>query len=360
MRRFLVLVMAMGLFLGGCGQQPDVSSDGERADAPINIVGAGASFPYPLYARWNAEYDKLANVRLNYNSIGSGGGVKQIKAKTVDYGASDKPLSGEELDEAGLLQFPMIMGSIVMPVNLEGIEPGQLRLSSDAIAGIFLGEIKKWNEPRIAETNPDLELPDLEITVVHRTDSSGTTYIFTNYLAGISEKWKEEIGVAKTVPWPVGLGGKGNEGVTSYVQRLKGSIGYVEYAYALENNLSYSTIQNAAGNYVTPGMEAFQAAASQADWDNTPGYAVDLTNQAGENAWPIVGASFILMHKNQPDAKKAEALLRYFDWCYTSGADMAQDLHYVPIPESVATKVRGLWATEMQSNSKPVWGAAVN
>lgn len=319
------------------------------------VSGAGATFPYPVYAQWADAYYKMNGVKLNYQAIGSGGGIAQIKAKTVDFGASDAPLKKEDLDEIGLIQWPMIMGGVVPVVNLKGVSMGQLKLSSSLLADIYLGEITKWNDPAIAKVNPDLDLPNRNITVVHRSDGSGTTWIFTNYLDKVSSDWHSKVGTAKSVSWPTGVGGKGNQGVAAYVQRINGSIGYVEYAYALQNSMTYTKLQNKAGNYVDPTMEAFMAAASSADWKNAPGYYLVLTAQPGERSWPITGASFILFYKNQTDMATAKQVLNFFDWCYKNGQQMAEKLDYVPMPQNVIDMVEQTWATKLTANGKQIW-----
>jgi len=271
-----------------------------NASAEVNTIsGAGATFPYPVYAKWAEAYNNKTGVKMNYQSIGSGGGIKQIKAKTVDFGASDAPLKAEELDKAGLMQFPMVMGGVVPVVNLPGIKPGGIKLTPALLADIYLGEIKHWNDKRIQAANPGVNLPSKRITVVHRSDGSGTTWIFTNYLTKVSKTWAGKVGNNKAVAWPAGVGGKGNEGVASYVSRIKGSIGYVEYAYALQNKMTYALLQNREGHFVAPTSEAFQAAAANADWSHAPGFYMVLTDQPGNDSWPITGATFILVYKSQ-------------------------------------------------------------
>jgi len=311
----------------------------------VTINGAGASFPNPLYQKWAYKYNKMTGVRINYQSIGSGGGIAQIKAKTVNFGASDKPLKAEELEKAGLIQFPMVMGGIVPVVNVKGIKAGDLKLDKDALVGIFMGKITKWNDPVIKKLNPKLNLPDKAIAVIHRADGSGSTWLFTNYLSKVSKEWKEKIGNGKVVSWPKGsfYGGKGNEGVSSYVKRLDGSIGYVEFAYALQNKLAHVKLKNKAGKYVAPTFDAFEAAAAGADWKSAPGFYVVLTNQPGEKSWPITGATFILIQKDQKDDALANQMLKYFEWCYKHGNDMAKELHYVPMPDPVVSVVKDAW-----------------
>ncbi len=357
----LALVTAFAL---ACGEQgpPQAKGDGdeeardvEETREAITLNGAGATFPYPIYSQWAHTYNKVTGTKLNYQSIGSGGGIAQIKAKTVDFGASDAPLKPPYLDGIGLIQFPMVIGGVVPVVNIEGIEPGALKLTKNLLADIFLGKIKKWNDKRIKDTNPELNLPDREIAVVHRADGSGTTWIFTNYLDKISAEWHEKIGTAKAVEWPTGMGGKGNAGVAAYVQRVKGAIGYVEFAYALQNKMAHVKLLNTAGHFVEPTIETFQAAAAGADWINAEGFYIVLTDQPGEKSWPITGASFILMYKDQEKADIAKAALDFFDWCYEHGSEKAEELHYVPMPEEVADIVRKLWADELKSSGNPIW-----
>ena len=321
----------------------------------LKINGAGASFPYPVYSQWAYKYKSMNKVQINYQSIGSGGGIAQIKAKTIDFGGSDAPMKPAELDEHGLLQFPMVVGGVVLVLKVKGVEAGELHLSPALLADIFLGKIKKWNDPAIKALNRKLSLPDMEITVVHRADGSGTTWIFTNYLAKVSGEWKEKVGFGKAVDWPTGIGGKGNEGVAVYVNKVNGSIGYVEFAYALQNKLVYAQLQNKAGNFVNPTIETFQAAAAGADWKNAPGYYLVLTDQPGDESWPITGATFILIHKKQKDLNLAKAMLSYFDWCYRYGGKTAKKLHYVPIPLNVVELVKDSWKSEITAGSSPVW-----
>jgi phosphate transport system substrate-binding protein len=325
------------------------------AHAQATINGAGASFPYPVYSQWAYKYNQLTGLKLNYQSIGSGGGIAQIKAKTVDFGASDAPLEVKELDAAGLIQFPLVMGGVVPVINLKGVKSGDLKLTPELLSGIFLGTITKWNDQKIAAVNPGLSLSSTAITVVHRSDGSGTTWIFTNYLDKISPEWHKKVGVEKSVSWPVGVGGKGNEGIAAYVQRINGSIGYVEYAYALQNKLPHVLMKNKAGAFVAPTIDTFQSAAANADWTAAPGFYMVLTDQPGEKSWPITGASFILIHKQQQDAAKALAMLTFFDWCFNHGSDIASQLHYVPMPANVVTLVEAAWKTQIAAGSTPVW-----
>lgn len=323
-----------------------------------DLTGAGATFPYPIYAKWAEAYKTKTNVGLNYQSIGSGGGIKQIKAKTVDFGASDMPLEPKELNESGLMQWPMIMGGVVPVVNIPGVGPGQLRLTGPVLADIYLGKVTKWNDPAIVKLNPGLKLTDKAISVVHRSDGSGTTFIYSHYLSEVSPEWKQKVGENTSVSFPVGVGGKGNEGVASYAGRIPGAIGYVEYAYALQNKLAFTMLQNKAGQFVKPSSESFQAAAANADWAKAPGFYLLLTNQSGAASWPITGASFILFYKQQANAETGREVLKFFDWAYHNGQPMAQQLDYVPMPAKVVELVQKTWAAEIKgADGKPVWPA---
>jgi phosphate transport system substrate-binding protein len=323
-----------------------------------DISGAGATFPYPIYAKWADAYKKETNIGLNYQSIGSGGGIKQIKAKTVTFGASDKPLPGKELDETGLAQFPMVMGGIVPVVNLEGIKPGELVIDGPTLAKIFLGEIKKWNDPALKKLNPNAKLPDEAIAIVHRSDGSGTTFNFSYYLADVSPDWKSEVGVNTSLQWPVGIGAKGNEGVANNVGNTKGSIGYVEYAYALQNKLTYTKMMNKAGKVVAPTSEAFQAAAANANWKSEPGYGVILANQPGDQSWPMTAATWILMYKQPKDPAASAEVLKFFAWAYKNGGKMAEELDYVPMPANVIKDIETYWKNEIKDASgKPIFAA---
>ena len=327
--------------------------------AAQTINGAGATFPYPVYSRWAWMYNRATGTRLNYQSIGSGGGIRQIKANTVDFGASDAPLEPAELERHGLFQFPMIMGGVVPVVNLAGLRANDLILPGPVLAGIFLGRIRKWNDPAIAAANPGARLPGQAITVVHRADGSGTTWIFTNYLAKVSPEWKKKVGCAKAVAWPAGIGGKGNEGVASFVKKVPGAIGYVEYAYALQNKMSTVRLINHDGAAVAPTAETFQAAAAGADWDHARGYYMVLTNQPGAGSWPITGASFIILHRRQARPERARAVLAFFDWCYRKGAKAALALDYVPMPQKVIRMVEASWSKELRGpDGGPVWPPA--
>jgi phosphate transport system substrate-binding protein len=323
-----------------------------------DISGAGATFPYPIYAKWADAYKKETGIGLNYQSIGSGGGIKQIKAKTVTFGASDAPLSGKDLDETGLAQFPMVMGGIVPVVNLEGIKPGELAIDGPTLAKIFLGDIKKWNDPALKKLNPSAKLPDAAIAVVHRSDGSGTTFNFSYYLADISPNWKSKVGVNTSLQWPVGIGAKGNEGVANNVGNTRGSIGYVEYAYALQNKLTYTKMMNKAGKVVAPTSEAFQAAAANANWKSQPGYGVILANQPGDQSWPMTAATWILMYKQPTDPAASAVALKFFAWAYKNGGKMAEELDYVPMPGNVVKDIETYWKNEIKdSNGKPVFAA---
>ncbi len=343
MLRMLFLLLAMTSFVSLTSVQ------GQK------LNGAGATFPYPVYSQWAFQYNKLTGMELNYQSIGSGGGIQQIKAKTVDFGASDAPLTKEELDQSGLIQFPMVMGGVVLVVNVEGIKPGQMRLTPEILGDIFLGKIKNWNDPAVKAINPGINLPNRAITVVHRSDGSGTTWIFTNYLDKVSPEWHSKVGTDKAVAWPVGVAGKGNEGVAAYVTRIQGSIGYVEFAYALTNKMAHTQLRNSASVFLQPTIETFQAAASNADWENAPAFYMVLTNQPGKQSWPITGASFILIYKEQKDEKMVVSMLKFFDWCFRSGGDTAGKLFYVPMPDKVVKLVEKQWADNVKSGGSPVW-----
>ena len=325
---------------------------GASAAYAQDVTGAGASFPAPVYAKWADAYHKATGARVNYQSIGSGAGVKQIKSKTVDFGASDAPLSDDELAKDGLVQFPTVIGGVVPVVSVKGIQPGQLKLTGAVLGDIYLGKITKWNDPAIASLNPGVALPDAAIAVVRRADGSGTSFIFTNYLSKVNADWKAKVGEGTAVNWPTGAGGKGNEGVSTYVQRLPNSIGYVEYAYAKQNKMSYVLLKNRAGNFVPPDDVNFKAAAVGADWSKT--FYQVLTEQAGKDAWPITGATFILMHKAQDKPAQAVTALKFFDWAYTSGDKMAAELEYVTLPDPVKALVRRQWGEIRDTASKAV------
>ena len=320
------------------------------------ITGAGATFPYPIYAKWAEGYKNATGNSVNYQSIGSGGGIKQIKANTVDFGATDMPLPQAELEKSGLVQFPAIIGGVVPIVNVPGIAPGQLKLTPEVLADIYLGKIKNWNAPEIAALNPGVNLPDMDITVVRRSDGSGTTFLWTDYLSKTSPEFKKQVGSGTAVKWPTGVGGKGNEGVAANVQRIKGAIGYVEDAYAKRNKMAHTQVKNRDGNFVQPDDSSFQAAASGAEWAKTPGMGVVLTNQAGKNSWPITGASFILMHKVQQNPAKGQEVLKFFDWSFEKGDAMAKELDYVPLPDPVVKQVKEVWQTQIKDAAgKPIW-----
>lgn len=317
------------------------------------ITGAGASFPAPIYAKWAEAYQTATGNKVNYQSIGSGGGIKQINAKTVDFGASDMPLKAEVLEKDGLVQFPTVIGGVVPVVNVAGVQPGQLRLTGAVLADIYLGKITKWNDKAIADLNPKVTLPANDIAVVRRADGSGTTFIFTNYLSKVSPDWKGKVGEGTAVQWPTGMGGKGNEGVSAFLQRIPNSIGYVESAYAKQNKLAWVGLQNAAGNYVVPDDATFKAAAASADW-NKSAFGEILTNQPGKDAWPITGATFILMHKVQDKPVQAAEVLKYFEWSYANGDKMASDLDYVPLPDSLVKSIVASWSNIKDASGKPV------
>ena len=320
------------------------------------ISGAGATFPYPIYAKWAEAYKAKTGLSMNYQSIGSGGGIKQIQSKTVDFGASDMPLKPDELEKSGLMQFPMIMGGEVAVINVQGIETGKLKLDGKTLADIYLGKITKWNDPALAKLNPGIALPNQAMAVVHRSDGSGTTFIFTNYLSKVSPEWKEKVGENTAVEWPTGLGGKGNEGVAALVSRTDGAIGYVEYAYAKQNKMNYSLLSNKEGVYNQPDAKAFQAAAANADWKAAPGYYLLLTDQPGKDSWPITGASFILMHKKPENPENSKQVLAFFDWSYKNGQKLADELDYVPMPDPVVKLVEETWKTQLTGpDGKPVW-----
>jgi phosphate transport system substrate-binding protein len=341
---WLALALVVLMALAGLAQAGD-----------LTINAAGATFPYPIYSQWAHKYNSLTGVKLNYQSIGSGGGIAQIKAGTVDYGASDAPQKAAMLQENGLVQFPMVMGGVVMVVNLPGIGPGQIKLTNPILADIYLGKIKKWDDPAIKKLNSGLKLPSQAITVVHRSDGSGTTFIFSSYLSTVSPEWQQKVGANTSVQWPVGIGGKGNEGVAGQVKNISGSIGYVEYAYALQNKMAFTKLQNKAGKFLDPSIEAFEAAAANADWAKAPyGFYLMIVDQPGDQSWPIAGATFILMHKDQTDLVKAAAMLKWFDWCYKHGGEMAKKLDYVPMPESVVKMVEASWTKYIKVNGKPV------
>jgi len=337
LQRFQRVLLALLGAVGGMG-----------AVQATDISGAGATFPYPIYSKWADAYRQQTGVGLNYQSIGSGGGIKQIKAKTVTFGASDMPLKPDDLKEAGLVQFPMIIGGVVPVVNLKGVQAGQMVLSGALVASIYLGEITKWNDARIQKLNPKLALPATNIAPIYRSDGSGTNFLFSHYLSQASPKFKETIGENTSVQWPIGIGAKGNEGVANMTAQTDGAIGYVEYAYAKQTKMAYCDLVNTAGKTVAPGGESFQAAAANADWAHAQGYYLILTDQPGAGSWPITGASFILVYGVPPDAAATGEALKFFDWAYRNGGKMAADLDYVPLPESLIKQVRATWKAEIK------------
>ena len=320
-----------------------------------DISGAGATFPYPIYAKWADAYHKETGIGLNYQSIGSGGGIKQIKADTVTFGASDMPLKPADLDAAGLTQFPTVMGGVVPVINLEGIKPGEIVLDGQTLADIFQGKITTWNDPKIQSHNPAVKLPDQAIAVVHRSDGSGTTFIFSTYLSGVSADWKNTVGANSALEWPTGIGAKGNEGVAGNVAQTSGSIGYVEYAYAKQNNMNFTKLVNKDGKAVAPSAAAFQAASNAADWANAKGFYMLLTNEPGAESWPISGATFILVHKEPKDPAAVAEALKFFDWAYKNGDGMADELAYVPLPDSLVDLIKKSWAENITAGGKPVY-----
>lgn len=357
--RIGALALSSLIFLAACGGGNDApagqTADGAPAGAQsagdrvaVEISGAGASFIFPLVSKWSADYNAATGNKVNYQSIGSGGGIAQIKAGTVDFGSSDKPLDSAELQAAGLGQFPSAIGGVVPVLNVDGLEPGQLKLTGSLLADIFLGKVATWNDPAIAALNPGVTLPAGKISIVHRSDGSGTTFNFSNYLSKVSESWKSTVGEGTSVQWPSGVGGKGNEGVASYVQQIKGSIGYVELAYALQNNMPYASLQNAAGNWVQPSEESFAAAAATADWASAQDFNLVITNAPGPDAWPITATNFMLMHKQPKDAARSQAARDFFKWAFESGQAQASELHYVPLPAELVQQIEAYWAAEFK------------
>lgn len=318
-----------------------------------NVTGAGATFPAPIYAKWADSYSKATGAKINYQSVGSGAGIKQIKGKTVDFGASDAPLSDEELQKEGMVQFPTVIGGIVPVINVAGVAPGQLKLTGDVLADIFLGKVAKWNAPAIASLNPGMKLPDADIAVVRRADGSGTSFVFTTYLSKVNAEWKSKVGAGTAVNWPTGAGGKGNEGVSAFVQRLPNSIGYVEYAYAKQNKMNYVQLRNASNTYVSPDDLTFKAAAAGADWNRT--FSQDLTDKPGKDSWPITSATYIIMYKSADKPEVSSAALKFFEWAYQNGDKSAEELEFVPLPAAVKDLVRKQWASQMKDASgKPI------
>jgi phosphate transport system substrate-binding protein len=352
--RLLLLVSAGAalLSLGACGRQAGGSGT-QQAGA---ISGAGATFPAPIYSKWAEAYHSTGN-QLNYQAIGSGGGIKQIKAKTVDFGASDKPLMPDELNAAGLYQFPTVIGGVVPVVNIAGIAPGQIKLTGALLGDIFLGKVTRWNAPQILALNPGVPMPNLPITVVHRSDGSGTSFLFTSYLGMKNPEWQSKVGASDSVAWPTGIGGKGNDGVAAFVKQTMGSIGYVEYAYAKQNASSYVLLQNKDGQYPRPEASAFAAAAADAPWSTAPGNHVLLLDQPGATTWPISGATFILIYKQPSDPDQTRKVLGFFDWAYKNGDAAASSLDYVPLPASVKDLMRKQWAATIMANGKPVYSS---
>ena len=334
---------AFGLVAAAFGPSPAFAQD---------VTGAGASFPAPLYAKWASDFHKATGVKVNYQSVGSGAGIKQIEAKTVDFGASDAPLKDEELQAKGLMQFPTVVGGVVPVVNIQGIKPGELKLNGQVLGDIYLGRITKWSDPAIKALNGALALPDAAIAPVRRADGSGTSFLFTNYLSKVNAEWKGKVGEGTAVNWPTGAGGKGNEGVAAFVNRLPNSIGYVEYAYVKQNKMAYAQLQNAAGRFVSPDDSAFKAAAAGADWSKS--FYQVLTQQAGQDAWPISGATFILLHKAQDKPASAATVLRFFDWAYRNGDPTAIELDYVPMPDAVKAQVARAWGELKDASGKPL------
>lgn len=350
--RIASLALASALFVAACQPSGDPSATagadaaGERVATQVS--GAGASFIYPLVSKWSADYNAATGRQVNYQSIGSGGGIAQVKAGTVDFGSSDKPLSSEELAEANLGQFPSAIGGVVPVVNIEGLAPGALKLTGPLLADIFLGKVTTWNAPEIAGLNPGLALPDGKISIVHRSDGSGTSFNFTNYLSKVSADWKAQVGEGTSVSWPLGVGGKGNEGVASYVQQIQGAIGYVELAYALQNTMPYASLQNAEGNFVEPSAESFAAAARTAEWASAGDFNLVITNAPGADSWPITATNFMLMPKQPKDPARSQATLDFFKWAFEEGQAQASELHYVPLPAELVQQVEAYWAAEFQ------------
>ena len=328
-----------------------------NVSANTTINGAGATFPHPIYAKWAEQYQQATGVQINYQAIGSGGGIRQITAKTVDFGATDAPLTIEELNKEEMIQFPMVMGAIVPVVNIPGIEAGEMKLTGEILADIYLGKIKNWNNEAIVALNGDLSIPSQPIYVVHRSDGSGTTFNFTEYLAQVNEDWDSQVGVGKDITWPreaTTIGGNGNAGVANFVSRTRGAIGYVEYAFAKQNDLTHTQMDSAEGKFLQPTMETFQSAAANGDWANAPGYHLLLNNQPGADSWPMTAATFILMHKDQKDSEKAKEILKFFNWSYENGADAAEELDYIPMPKAVSQMVNATWSEELTTNGKAI------
>ncbi len=347
---FIALSLAT-LALAGCnnsGNQPSAGASGAPSAAVGQITGAGSTFVYPVLSAWSADYSKNGGPAVNYQSIGSGGGISQIKAGTVTFGATDKPLDPKELAAAGLAQFPVAIGGIIPVTNIAGVGPGQLKLTGPVLADIYMGKVKKWNDPEITKINAGVKLPDADITAVHRSDGSGTTYNFTHYLGQVSPEWKSKVGEGTTVSWTGGVGGKGNEGVAGYVKQIKNSIGYVEYAYVIQNNMNYALLQNAAGNFIKPSADTFQAAAATADWSKAQDFDLVMTNAPGPQAYPIAASTFVLMYKQPKDAAESKAALDFFKWALEKGQPEAQKLDYVPLPDSLVKQIEDYWAANIK------------
>jgi phosphate transport system substrate-binding protein len=354
-RKLTLALAATALMLTACGQHGEGDKAGSQQG--VQLSGAGSTFAGPIYAKWAEAQKAATGLALNYQAIGSGGGIKQIEASTVAFGATDKPLKSDDLDKNGLVQFPTVIGGVVPVANLPGVAPGQIKLTGPLLADIYLGKIKKWNDPALAAINAGAPLPNLPITVVHRSDGSGTTFLFTSYLTAVAPQWAS-VGASDSVAWPAGQGGKGNDGVAAYVKQTPGSIGYVEYAYAKQNNMTYALMQNADGQFVSPTAANFAAAAANADWSKAPGFYLLLLNQHGATAWPITGATFILMHKQQQDAATGQAVLRFFDWAYANGDAAADALAYVPLPDALKQQVRTSWGQITGPDGKPIYAGA--
>jgi phosphate transport system substrate-binding protein len=339
------VILSMKLRAAALGLAAALAAPATQA---ADVTGAGASFVFPLMSKWSADYNAATQNRVNYQSIGSSGGIAQIKAATVDFGSSDAPMKPEDLASAGLVQFPSVIGGVVPVVNLAGIQPGTLKLSGPVLADIFLGKVSKWNDPAIVTLNDGLALPDTKITIVHRSDGSGTTFNFVNYLSKVNPEWKAKVGEGTSVQWPAGLGGKGNEGVAAYVKQVKNAIGYVELSYALQNKMTHTLMQNAAGKFVAPSAESFAAAAASADWKNATDFSLVITNAPGDEAWPITATNFILMHATPKDAARSQATREFFSWAYASGKQQAAALDYVPLPDALVEQVKAYWTAKIK------------
>lgn len=321
---------------------------GMTAAHAADITGAGSTFVYPILSKWSAAYNEKTGNKLNYQSIGSGGGIAQIKAATVDFGASDMPMKSEDLQQLGMGQFPLVIGGVVPVVNIEGVKPGEIKFTGSLLADIYLGKVTMWNDPAIATLNPDLKLPDGKITVVHRSDGSGTTFNWVNYLSKVSEEWKTKVGEGTSVSWPVGVGGKGNEGVAAYVDRIKNSIGYVEYAYVLQNKMTFGAVQNKAGKFIQPDNASFQAAAASADWANAKDFYLVMTDAPGDKAYPVTATVFVIMYKQPKDEARSQEAFKFFKWALEDGKKQAEELDYVPLPEALTKQIEAYWTTEFK------------